>query len=380
MSQRPLTTISTKSIPTYQIPSALAAALGSLDVNLEDELIRYRRHCAGEPPPPPRGLERDRPHPPLDLISVTAPITAKTSPPLPKLTRESHEAIASDKEKPTAEKLVETPQLETPSTALSPKQVSLEQVTDSAIAKANPEKASLVLLAQQSKTANLANSTTEPKDPEDYLKSSEELLKSLEDDDETSGDRHWSQSLLTPLGIGLMLLVVTGCVAVGLLLANPSMVRHLFPNGSFNAQTPATDKNPTPPSPTAGIPQTPNLADREFTPITLDTLSTLETNPSPIPVPLQPTPKSEFQPSDPSTSQEQPTENQYFYVVTPYDLATLEQVRQIIPDAYIRYDLPQGTQIQLGAFQEEYRANALAEELQSQGIAAAVYQPQAGNR
>ena len=389
MSQRPLATIPTASTQPYRLPSALAAALSSLDVNLEEELIRYRRHRAGEPPPPPQGLERDRDRKPLDLMSVTVPLTTETLHPLTGLTSQTPGEIASQTptesdataatlREPAVRQPVDSSQpANSSSTALSTlstNKESLELATSKKESETNRENASLAPLTKPSKPGNLVTPIAAPNDPDDYLESSEELLKSLAEDEDDPGDRSWHQSLLTPFGIGLMLLVLMVCAILGV-LANPS-TRHLLTDGSFNAQTPTTDKNPTAPSPTVGIPQTPNLADREFTPITLDTLSALETNPSPVSVPIEPTPAS-YDPaaSDPSTSQLQPTEDRYFYVVTPYDPTTLEQVRQIIPDAYARYDLPQGTQIQLGAFREEYRAEALAEELQNRGIAAAVYKP-----
>uniref|UniRef100_A0ACD5GTZ6 Uncharacterized protein n=1 Tax=Desertifilum tharense IPPAS B-1220 TaxID=1781255 RepID=A0ACD5GTZ6_9CYAN len=64
--------------------SALQSALGSLDVQLEDELIRYRRAKSSDPLPPPRGLERHQPRKPLDLITLSAPQYPKPKPQFPK--------------------------------------------------------------------------------------------------------------------------------------------------------------------------------------------------------------------------------------------------------------------------------------------------------
>jgi cell division septation protein DedD len=61
-------------------------------------------------------------------------------------------------------------------------------------------------------------------------------------------------------------------------------------------------------------------------------------------------------------------------VVTEYSGdATLEQAQKAIPDAYVR-NFSDGARIQLGAFDEAGKAEALAEELEKQGIPAKVEQ------
>jgi cell division septation protein DedD len=63
-----------------------------------------------------------------------------------------------------------------------------------------------------------------------------------------------------------------------------------------------------------------------------------------------------------------------YKVVTEYSGdATLEEAQKAIPDAYVR-NFSDGARIQLGAFDEAGKAEALAEELEKQGIPAKVEQ------
>uniref|UniRef100_A0ACD5GT61 SPOR domain-containing protein n=1 Tax=Desertifilum tharense IPPAS B-1220 TaxID=1781255 RepID=A0ACD5GT61_9CYAN len=64
-----------------------------------------------------------------------------------------------------------------------------------------------------------------------------------------------------------------------------------------------------------------------------------------------------------------PVENDgLVYAIANYDgEASLERVREVVPDAYLR-QFNQGTQIQLGAFDDTAGAQAFVDELQAQGI------------
>ncbi|MDJ1172676.1 hypothetical protein [Roseofilum capinflatum] len=256
---------------TYAISLPLQAALTSLNVSLEEELTRYRRHRQGYAPtlksyalrPSTSGNQGK----PLDLVSVPPERPQPTSPPA------------------------------TPA-APSPKSVDPELET---------------ALSTSFADQNLAEPDTgfEPDSPpDDYLESSEELLRSLaeeEEEEETPLTQPAFNPWLSPLGIGLTLLLILLCITFGVIFLNPSLIRHLLPN------SPSQQPIPTPaePSPTPGNPsevsQSPHRPTSEFDRLTLERLSILEpkqpVQPSPMasPVvdrtPLPPTPAEEERPS-----------------------------------------------------------------------------------
>ncbi|MBE9013456.1 hypothetical protein IQ250_25005, partial [Pseudanabaenaceae cyanobacterium LEGE 13415] len=144
--------------------SQLQQALNCLDLRLEDELTRYRRQKAG--------------------LSV-APIVMRPKPPKPSIERSQ-----STSEAP-------------------PKAISFD------IGKPAPPEISSIddesaMIPYESETAGdalfeLANEG-EPTPPDDYLESSEHLLKSLEREEaKVEVERGFLHSLSTPFGIGSML-------------------------------------------------------------------------------------------------------------------------------------------------------------------------------
>ncbi|NES96176.1 MAG: SPOR domain-containing protein [Desertifilum sp. SIO1I2] len=381
MSQRSLAALPGQTSQTPPLHSALQSALGSLDVQLEDELIRYRRAKSSDPLPPPRGLERHQPRKPLDLITLSAP-------PIPE------------------------PELAVPETAPPEPE-----------APAPVEASSSLVLSSPEETPEIQLTETPSPEPEDYLESSEELLKNLNDepDAELPQRSPWVENLLTPLSLGAMLLLLLVSATLGYALKNPSLFNHLLarrsPDSTDNPllATPATEASA---SPTA-LPQAPNLANQEFKDVNLDTLSSLQrtpSSPSPSPSPvaaspspppatvvprgmdsnppattqpplssllLPPTPSPQtpvasspgaIAPSEPVAVA--PVENEgLVYAIANYDgEGSLEQIREVVPDAYLR-DFNQGTQIQLGAFSDTASAEAFIEELQTQGISAQIYRP-----
>jgi hypothetical protein len=80
-------------------------------------------------------------------------------------------------------------------------------------------------------------------------------------------------------------------------------------------------------------------------------------------------------PSEPVAASPPSSQDNYYYVLTEYNSdRSLEQARDIVPDAYVR-NFPQGTRIQMGAFRIEAEAESLVEQLQQQGISASIYRP-----
>lgn len=320
MSQQPSTMVPPKTAPTHSLHPALQATLNSLDVDLEEELNRYRRQKAGAPAPPPKGLRRNHPPKTLNLISVTATVTSV--PPVP-------------------EPVTHPPLIEPATPVEPPQSVSL---TVPVPGQLEPDHSVPV--------------------PDDYLESSEALLKSLAESEELP-PRSWGwETLRTPLGVGSILLLLMVSATFGLLLRNPTWVSELY--------TQLAQKNPesvpTPqaaPSPTAAVPPVTNLAKPEFVDLNLRTLATLKSAPA-----GNPTAPGVAVPPPPGSS-----ESFYFVVVKDSSDRTLAQVKAVAPDAFIR-PFPQGDYIQLALFLDAPSAERYAQNLQSQGILAQVYQPQ----
>ena len=125
-----------------------------------------------------------------------------------------------------------------------------------------------------------------PPDPDGYLESSEELLKSIEEEAPFRVRRRADllDLLLTPLGVGSMLLLLLSSATVGFLIMNPGTLSALFSPDADLAVNPAS---PDPSSPISGplmrvpttpidsAPPSPDLSAEEFRDVNLNTLSTL---------------------------------------------------------------------------------------------------------
>jgi hypothetical protein len=110
--------------------------------------------------------------------------------------------------------------------------------------------------------------------PEDYLASTEELLRSIaEEDVDLRAEREPNsmlETLLTPLGIGSMLLLLLSSASLGYVMMNPSSL------GWWSASQ-SQSSSPTAPATGTqdGAAPSPDLAAEEFVDLGLDTLSTL---------------------------------------------------------------------------------------------------------
>ncbi|MGA7937344.1 MAG: hypothetical protein WCA35_27580, partial [Kovacikia sp.] len=112
---------------------------------------------------------------------------------------------------------------------------------------------------------------------DDYLESSEELLRSLaEEEAEVKAERGFMQSLLTPLGVGSMLLLLTSSAMFGYVVMNPASLVRLFRSSDSNVAKNPSDPTATNPAGTGLIAPQPNLANQEFKDLNLATLGTLK--------------------------------------------------------------------------------------------------------
>jgi len=450
---------STQSHSNQLLNPALQAALGSLDVQLEEELARYRRKRAGRPVKSVRGLGGNQVRQPIELISLEKRI-GKTSQPalqpssapvvsLPQVTEFKTPPTVLPEEM-SQELMSQTQQLD--SSPLAASELPESSVEQSLVAQ--PEVSEQLTPSEETteEEAKLAPSEVPQGQPEDYLESSEKLLQSLrEEEASTQSQKRFSNQLLTPLGVGLMLLVLLSGATVIYLAINPSQFRTLVLDRFFGSNQATTAQNSIGTTPGNGdsdqdlpIINGPDLASEEFVDLNLNNLSRLEDIPNQTPTPaetevpplpdlpdsnrtstsssgasnqaisggtdlpsalLPPPPLPETAPqaatppptaNNPNTAPVQPSpspattvpvitletaaapppKDRLYYVVTNYTgNQALVRAQAIVPDAYLR-KFPEGTQIQMGAFETQAQAKTLAEQLQQQGISTSVYHAQ----
>ncbi len=275
---------------TAQLNPQLQAVLGNLDVQLESELARYRRKKRIEAEAPQPSGYRHRSTRPKNLEVVVTPgqrETPATRSPEPfQLDRNGSEAIASD--------FMEANQSNTFPSGLFPfsPQVNLPQKLEASLSSnrsnvgdRDPASSSITgINLAENNSPNSTESLDRPQErTHDYLESSEQLLDSL--DDSSASDfstrlrnrrrqRRSLKNLLSPLSVGVTLLfvLITGTVAY---MISGKMGDRQPVVTAENAASSASSPTQTP---LAEVPRSPNLADREFVPLDLDTLGTINRN------------------------------------------------------------------------------------------------------
>ncbi|MBD2012596.1 SPOR domain-containing protein [Microcoleus sp. FACHB-53] len=301
MSQNTTIESTTPSSSNPSIHPVLQAALGSIDVQLEEELARYRRQRAGRPVMQPSGLGRHQIRKPLELIAVDQGAKKTQRPALgmstapqisfPLVMVNPSQAATSPQET-SHEPMEQMGQRESsfstvresgePLVAASGTNTDAwdeaEDVTDQLAPSEKPaqENGDLVpLAAAQSQ-------------PEDYLESSEKLLRSLDQEEVPPRSRkRLIDRVLTPLGVGSLLLLLLSGATLAYIFKNPSTLSALNPNRWFGSKTTTTAQKTTQPIPAKTTPSEnsptikgPNLAAEEFPEVGLDTLSHLEPSPT----------------------------------------------------------------------------------------------------
>lgn len=401
--------------PGAEIDPQLESVLRNLNVNLEDELTRYRRQRHGRvpPPPPPRRTAQRKT---IDLISVaaapgdSAPVELPTPPPPP------------------------------------PNPFLQQQLSE---AEDDPELAELEKMMVQDEASVLEKDDEVLPVPasnlptDGYLESSEELLKSIAEEEtepdavpEPYSPERKNNSLLKLAGLVLVLL---GGVGVGFAITYPSQVQNLrsqiWPAGEpddaeiteavetpTEPESPVTSADPAPAASADGYkPPGPDLSTREFKELDdVQDLVTLDldnpggaaaslppvSNPAQTPIPTTSTPgqPAAQPPSDssaaanpapgaaetaaaaavsaaPATAPPSTTAAQAavtgsnFYVVSPYTGdASLNKARELVPDAFVR-NFNAGARIQLAAFDNQAQAEDQVAALTQQGAVVELFGP-----
>jgi hypothetical protein len=295
----------------------LKSALESLDIDLEMELKRYRRYRSGKPVPTVRSLGSYQSSS-TPAIGISTATTAESLVVTGEDTAYQQSDRASQKSlAATTEEVSDASHTEAQSSAGD--STDVQENSDSERAPTSLEALSLPNsnLEKQEKDrhnhpgdgfdAGFASNegfVTEDDSlgTEDYLSSSQELLRNLEPPESEGNSARkepTKRADATPSrsswgGVWLVLLLLAGG-AIAYLWQNPQLaarlqVRRFFPNASQpsadstadtgqSAKTPA-DARSVPPMELA-----PNLAKKEFVGLDLNTLSTVNPNPQTVPVP-----------------------------------------------------------------------------------------------
>jgi len=349
----------------------LQQALSCLDLRLEDELTRYRRQRAGLSVAPIVLRPKQPAKKSLDLISIDATPETPTTPEAPP------KAISFDL-----------------GTSAMPEAHTIDENPASAMIPYQPETAGAALL----ELANPEDQTP----PNDYLESSEQLLKSLKREEaKVEVERGFLQSLSTPFGIGSMLTLLVSSAMLGYVIMNPSILSEI---GQRTVQSEVAE-TPGSKSASGTIANSPPLDRDEFSELGLDTLSVLKSKSAPIAITPSPTlspgaPAAIVAPSPtaspiapisaPATSSSvllpsvsvpktttpalptNPQPQRQYKVEIPFTGdPSLAAARQVVPDAFVRSD----GKIQLAATLTEEAAQKKAQELKNRGIAAEIRQP-----
>ncbi len=380
----------------------LQAALSSLDISLEEELIRYRRLSKGSKPNFPQGNTLIQPPPTAETLDLSQ--SAEASPEIDSVS--------------TTTEINSTTQLQPNSPQENAASNLVHQPTES------------------EEKQNLAEPNNNQQPPEDYLESSEQLLRSLEENKsepqkpEPQKTPAWKQVLFSPLGIGSVAVFVVASTLFGATLLDSQTANKLGLGFLFASEDSDVEVEPVDQAAIEGevkaSPSGPNLANnQEFTKeLDLDTLSTVESGatpdvtatsetpavaPSPIPAPNPAPqggssdstealiPRSIGSPTDPNAPTAVPnniaaqpaptnsvsqvpeavpapgTNEPYHFVIVDYTGAdSLTQARTIVKDAYLR-EFGQSVKIQMSASNSEAEAQRLVDELKQRGISASIF-------
>lgn len=278
--------------PTVTLHPVLQAVLDSLDVQVDEELSRYRRQRHY---PNRTGGVQSRPAQPRPLDATAIGILDRSiarSMPRASLYDGAPPAAPQFAVPPVAPPVVALPS--SPPWLVEPASVSPSMGSASGdAAPINPvEEAVPPELSGIASYGDLADlsayapsptlrklmqaGTVPPESPTDYLASSEELLRSIAEEDPAlraePEPNALLNTLLTPLGIGSMLLLLLSSTTLGYVMMNPATIGWMTQPNSNPAVAPTTSSTAT--GNQASAPS-PDLSSEEFVDLDLDTLSTL---------------------------------------------------------------------------------------------------------
>ncbi|MBD2209869.1 hypothetical protein H6G27_08270 [Nostoc linckia FACHB-104] len=414
-------------IPGLKPP--LAAALASLEVQLDQELARYRRTRDTSRLANPRVVSYIGSSPQAIAAAIleqsqTGEIKLPT-PPAPVMLDPQVEAATDTVQFEELDhlQLSSTPEVATTLTPPPPPPPPIPPTPSTPPTPAS----SIVRTGQPDEDDTLLQPDDTPREPDNYLESSEALLRSVTDEESPAKRPNSSSNdgILSPLGIGSMLLLLVASLTLGYVVFNPKSLTQLKLSNVFNGKSSAPADNTTsvatniqtqPETLLTPIPKYPNLAAKEFPEVkdpndivglTPKGQANTAALPNQIPAqkvapPVQPptglsapqpanptvaAPLQTLEPADPinpPTSsvnsapvvlnpQTKPSADGFYHVVIDnQNERTFASVRQVIPDAYLSTD---NRLIFLGAFKTQKEVQQHLQLLQKRGIQARVQQP-----
>ncbi len=436
MSENPLSYSGSQTSKPSNLKPAISAALASLEVQLDEELARYRRTRISHRTPIQKDFGsliaakpqvqntislantqlqqnltgeqaaayiRQQQASPSNSQSKT-----KTPPPPPlpdfpgvaaeKETSVHHQQISSSDEEHT---------IPFPEATTKVQSQATPPLNQSSIVKAN-------INHQNTQNENLNEDLSPPnnvttKQPDDYLESSEALLRSLAEEQPQPKQKARHDSLLSPLSIGSMLLLLVSSITFGYIIFNfdnfPSLsIGSLFKRNP-EIQTSKNTENVSSVQPDetqlTPITKNPNLASDALPDInSIDDVAgaTPIAKPTPVATPLQvtspapaapattvgvaptiapstastPVPEPEATPRPQNLDEIKPSNGAFYNVIVDNTGDTLAKVKKVIPDAYVS---PEGKYVYLGAFKSKERLKKHLELLKENGITARVEEP-----
>ncbi|BAZ84888.1 hypothetical protein [Dolichospermum compactum] len=396
MNQNPLID-STKSPQTRGLNPTLTTALASLEIQLDQELTRYRRTRKNTKSQTSRNVES---YTNYQTTALSKEIQLPVVPPV---------AIPSENSFLTNEtETINFPQ-EFANSGIeeTPTPPNLEKSTSSIVSTKIPS----------SDNQTLLTTNDPPQQPNDYLESSEALLRSLTavaPQNQTPNSPKSRDSVLSPLGIGSMLLLLLASLTLGYVVFNPKNLPKLnFTNlrdnnssktaeNTENTEIIENSSQLTTTSKINPIAKYPNLANQEFRQVrdpkdVVDLTPKVKPTPQIIPTPLviqpsitpiSPLPKLSPLPnilskstplpkptatSLPLPEDAKPSANGYYYIIADNqgDKA-LTAAKQVVPDAYLS---PNKKFIYLGALKTKDEIKRRLQQLEAKGIKGRLQQP-----
>lgn len=424
-------------LSSHTLSPQLRAVLGSLNINLEAELNRYRRNSFTESTGKDlfADLEDDSA---FDLETVNAAIVIPAAalpmspPPLPRnkklfpnepaaqpstsfeISAEGHNrGLAGSQSSRETTALSAAASDTTSADGLTAS--SALTVPDTKSSASSPEalQAGMLAATAPSTTAQgsaIAPSTSTTTTPGGYLTSSEKLIESLNEvpsmpEPVASVIKPKRKTISVLMGALLGFFALVAGLGASYLMSNPSVAQR-FANGfkrGDGAIASASKSSFDPPGP--------DLSAREFIDLEIDNLSSLKmpqttidptSNPAVTgapgsPVALPPIANGVAQPSavtsNPAVAIQQSTQalpqpnatqaslipaGSNYYITVPFTTEQgLIQIRQTVNEAFVRQYTDGGNRIQLAAFDNATSAQQFIEELKVQGVIAQVYGPTA---
>jgi len=439
MSENPLYYSDNQTSKSSNLKPVLSAALASLEVQLDEELARYRRTRIAHRTPIKKSLG-------TTLIAAKPQaqnaIAAADSKNQQNLTGEQAAAYIRQQQASNSNPEIKTPPPPPPvpetvrgvtsnqETKESNSEIPISAPSDRELGVPFPEtlapnqsgivRSDINGNTPQENIPAAKNDNT--KQPDDYLESSEALLRSLQEEEQSPPQtkkpkNNNSDSLLSPLSIGSMLLLLVSSITFGYIIFNLNDLSSLSFGGLFkrNQQVSSTENAENISDVKSGeqkltpIPKNPNLASDEIRGInSIDDVAgatpkakptTIAKPPKPATSPaaaeratvekettveqMSPTVANTPAPAQPVSETDrtttaakpqnldkiQPSRGGFYNVIVDNTGDTLNEVKKVIPDAYLS---PEGKYVYLGAFKSKSRLKNHLELLKEKGITASV--------